>query len=257
MRPPLSSNTSFFVSTTGSDAADGLTSATAWATLQHAWSIIRSLDLCGFCVTVNVADGTYAPFSPIGPIVGGASTGSVIFIGNHTTPGNCVILATTGDAVYAAYTSFSMDGFCVRATGAGFARGIVADNAYIDLLAFDFGWCGFAHMQSIGNMARISMTQNYSISAGSQVHALAELHGEIEIQNRVVTLSYPTNFSNAFCLVDQCAVCEWTGTHFTGVGATGRAFDVSSNGVLVLDGVPSGALPGNAQGVVTTGGQVV
>jgi hypothetical protein len=55
---PLASATTYWISTTGSDAADGLSPTTAWATWSHADSIAVSGD------TVRVLTGTYTLDTP-------------------------------------------------------------------------------------------------------------------------------------------------------------------------------------------------
>lgn len=59
-RTILTGNTNFYVSSTGSNSNDGLTPATAQATLQHMVNTIASkYDGGGFNITINVAAGTY------------------------------------------------------------------------------------------------------------------------------------------------------------------------------------------------------
>ena len=60
-RIPLTTATTYYVSTTGSDSNDGLTLGTAWATLQHTIDYISSkLDIAGFAITISINTGTYA-----------------------------------------------------------------------------------------------------------------------------------------------------------------------------------------------------
>lgn len=88
----LTANTSFFVNgSTGSDSNDGLTSGTAWATLQHAWNYLSTaVDYNGFQVTVSIADGTYV--GPNSNDSGGAIApqGRTTWRGNTSTPANVV-----------------------------------------------------------------------------------------------------------------------------------------------------------------------
>src|SRR5438105_4742054 len=57
----LTGPTTFFVSPTGSDDANGLTASSPWRTLQHAFDTAkRNYDLAGFPLTIRLADGTYA-----------------------------------------------------------------------------------------------------------------------------------------------------------------------------------------------------
>src|SRR5471030_2501257 len=77
----LTANATFFVSPTGNDSNNGLTTGTAFLTIQGAINALASgYDLCGFAVTVSVAAGTYAGFSVVGPFTGQAS-------GNFTIAG--------------------------------------------------------------------------------------------------------------------------------------------------------------------------
>lgn len=59
-RSSLATNTNFFISVTGSNSNDGLTPATAWATLQHAMLVIAfSIDIAGVTITNNIGPGTF------------------------------------------------------------------------------------------------------------------------------------------------------------------------------------------------------
>ncbi len=256
----LSADADYYVSNSGNDTNAGTISA-PWETLQHAWDWIRdNLDFASKRVKVHVANGSYAPFYAVGPNVGKHGGGYLQLLGNNATPGNCVIQANDQSAVYAGGSSFFMDGFRFVAYGNAnnHPRGIVADMAVVDLGAVEFGTCVFAHMHACGTGSRITPTASYSILDGAQVHALAELHGEIIIQGRSINLSAPgMNFSNAFCLVGQIGLCDWTGSSFAGYATTGKTYVVGSNGVLVLAGVPNNGLPGNAAGTTSGGGQVI
>lgn len=59
IRQVLTADTTYNVSTTGSDAGDG-SAGNPWLTIQHAVGVISStVDLNGFNVTIQLADGTY------------------------------------------------------------------------------------------------------------------------------------------------------------------------------------------------------
>ncbi len=94
--PALKSAATYYVNAeSGSDSNNGLTSGTAFATLQKAVNVIAQFNLNGFNVTVNVANGTYGQVA-LRPLAG---SGSVIFVGNAGTPNDCVIAGTTGSAI--------------------------------------------------------------------------------------------------------------------------------------------------------------
>jgi hypothetical protein len=92
-RTLLSSDTTYYVDgTSGSDANDGTSSgAGAWATIGKALEVIgETIDLGGFTLTVDIANGTYTDaadyFNPKSP----AGTGTIVFDGDTATPSNVV-----------------------------------------------------------------------------------------------------------------------------------------------------------------------
>lgn len=94
-RVRLSADLNVYVATTGSDSNDGLSSGTAWATLQHAIDIIASTyDIAGFTITVNIAAGTYVGFG-LKSTTGG---GIVAFVGAGS--GSTIIQDGPSDGVY-------------------------------------------------------------------------------------------------------------------------------------------------------------
>src|SRR5215472_10272505 len=100
-RKRLTANANYYISNTGNDNNDGLTSETAWATLQHAWNyIVEYIDLSGFNITIHVADGTYTQFGAQGLPIGFGAGNQVTFTGNTTTPSNCTINGTNASAIY-------------------------------------------------------------------------------------------------------------------------------------------------------------
>lgn len=88
----LTGNVSYYVSQTGSDSNDGLSSGTAWFTLQHASDYVsNNIDLANSTLTINVItsattyDGAVtSPFYSSKPLGGG----TVLFLGDITTPAN-------------------------------------------------------------------------------------------------------------------------------------------------------------------------
>src|SRR5689334_17426354 len=86
MRTELTQDTTFYVAPAGSDSADGLTLATAWKTLQHAWdTLLSQYDLAGFRVTVQIGVGNgFYGVNCSGALLGSRGPSSLIFNG---TPG--------------------------------------------------------------------------------------------------------------------------------------------------------------------------
>ena len=73
IRIQLTGNTTFYVSTTGSDITGDGSIGAPWKTLQFAWdTICAAFDLQSFVATIQLDDGDYPdPFIPINQPVGG------------------------------------------------------------------------------------------------------------------------------------------------------------------------------------------
>jgi hypothetical protein len=100
---------------TGSDSNNGLTSGTAFLTIQKAINTTLSLNMNGYNVSIIVADGTYAPIQ-CGALNG---SGQCFITGNTTTPANCIIHATTGEAINVTGRGWQIGGFAVQADANG------------------------------------------------------------------------------------------------------------------------------------------
>jgi hypothetical protein len=99
-RERLTANRNYYVRTDGIDTNTGLINSNvgAFLTLQKAYdTVVKTLDLAGFFVTINVADGTYTAgvTCNIPPFGSDAATHAVRFVGNTTTPANCIVSATS------------------------------------------------------------------------------------------------------------------------------------------------------------------
>lgn len=93
-RELLSANRTYYVRTDGSDSNDGLTNTAggAFLTLQKAYDVvIQTLDLGGFIVTIQIADGTYSGGIAFNYDEGPVVNGQLYIRGNLTTPQNVVL----------------------------------------------------------------------------------------------------------------------------------------------------------------------
>lgn len=256
MREQLTSQRTYYVSTSGDNACDGRTPETAWRTLQHAWDFIRdSLDLCSRQAIVHAADGVYAPLITSGYVVGAMNAAAVAFIGNQASPWNCVIDGGAGDALHVGAGS----GVLMRGFGYRGHRGIVVHDATVLLGWTWFGACSWAHMQAVGPLSRIAHTDsNYTIAGAAPYHVLAEQGAFINVTNCLCTFAGNLPFT-AFVHANQCGLVDFTGSAFSGspYGAIGKKFDIRSNGVVSVNGQPDYVLPGNLPGTRETGGQYV
>src|SRR5262245_35229457 len=100
VREALTANRTYYVRTDGSDVNTGLanTAAGAFLTIQKAVDTISaSLDLNGFTVTVQVADGTYTGAVALKNVVGFRTSGDLVIQGNAGSPTNVVVSPTGGN----------------------------------------------------------------------------------------------------------------------------------------------------------------
>lgn len=249
VREPLTASRTYYVRTDGNDANNGRTNTAggAWLTLQRAVNHIRdNLDLNGFNVTVQVANGTYTGGMAIAqPWVG---KGTVFFIGNTTTPASCII-NTTGDCFYAEKgATFDVRGFKVlSATG----RGITAfSGSFVSVGVMEFGAVGGAHVE-VGTGGQVLLASDYTISGGGSSHLHAGAEGQIFTGVIAVTVTGTPNFSAYFAGAAQGSIiCK--DAIFTGA-ATGARFLSHKNGTIEGHPAFTNPFPGDVEGRVWGG----
>ena len=151
VREVLTGNRTYYVRSDGSDSNTGLVDSAggAFLTIQKGINVASGLDLAGFTITIQVADGTYTgSISVDKPFIGG----NVFLIGNTTTPANCIIS-------HSAYGAFSISGGGVALSVGGFkvqnsaasslGQGILISNgAQVTISGnMDFGACTRYHLE--------------------------------------------------------------------------------------------------------------
>lgn len=243
-REVLSANRTYYVRTDGNDSNNGLanTAGGAFLTLQAAWNAILKLDLGGFSVTVQIADGTYTAGLMISsPAIGG----NVTFQGNHTTPAN-VLVSTSGPCVYNSASGFILNlrDFKIASSGSVGVNG--AAGAYISIGGMDFGACGNTQLRADSG-SYISIDGNYTISGGGPQHWAAIMGGKINGNTKTITLTGAPAFSSAFAAMETGAVLNFFSPTFSG-SAAGARYSISSGGIINLYGAGTSALPGDSAG---------
>ncbi|MBJ9695452.1 beta strand repeat-containing protein [Burkholderia cenocepacia] len=256
IRTRLTQNTNFYVNaSTGNDNNDGLTSGTAWATLQNAWNVIqRSYDVAGFVATINVAAGTYAPLAGIGSVVGSISASSVQFVAagaaNVTNTSLVACFYATGGAQY----TFSGPWTLVNNNaGASTAQASGAGSILIQGAGVTHGASAGSHL--LANVyGQVQVTGNYTVAGSSGSHCNAANAGAIGINSGItVTLSGTPAFSTAFAQANGLSQISAGGISFNG-SATGSRYISQSNSLVNSNGGGANYFPGNAAGVTNTGG---
>ena len=245
----------YYVSTTGSDSNDGLTSGTAWLTIQHAWNVLLTLDLQGQAVVVNIAAGTYtagmvAVFNaPTGGTVTFNGAGATTIISK--TGGQCfqVALAPCTVTVQNMKLKTITSGSCLEAYGPG-------SVIYVGP-GVTFDACAQYHMYAASG-GEIAVGYGYTISgSATNAHYGAITDGLILVNNGLtVTVSASVSFGTAFAYATNGALISSVTTTFSlgGNTVTGPRFAVSEDGIIDTASTSLTYFPGTTGGTLASGG---
>jgi len=253
-RELLKANRNLYVTPTGNDTTGTGEVGSPWLTNQKAYDYITStLDLGGYTVTVNTADGTYAPGSGVNvlliaqPWTGG---GSVFFEGNITTPANVVFSATSAAVVLVTCTLpgiLRFRGMKITATG---GRGL--EHRGSGILQFglvDFGACGGAHYAALTPGAFIGGISAYAISGNSAIHMQATFLGKVETVSITITLVGSPVLSTAFAFGSRNGVVQANNLVFSGAAGTGtKKYNADLGGGVFTNSGDINYFPGNVAG---------
>ena len=253
-RIALTANTTFYISTTGSDATGDGSVGNPWRTIQHGVDYIcNSLDLVNFHAILQLAPGTYAENVIVRGYVSGALQTHVGFPtikGDVANPSAYVIEGGSGIAIFGGSISYGwlVQGVKLQATSGGTC--VESDDAiHILLDSVEFGNAGIHCMALYTGMIKF-ISNGYTISGGANVHLYSEAHGQIVAQpGHTNTLVGNPNFSLMFAACFNGSLINMRGQTYSGT-ATGKQYDVESGGVLMLAGT---TLPGNVAGTNTGG----
>jgi hypothetical protein len=247
-REQLVANRTYFVSTTGNDSNNGLTSGTAFLTIQKAINVVAGLDISTFNVTISVADGTYAGAALVsGPWLG---SGVVTLQGNVTTPANCIISTVATCVVVLNGGALTVSGFKFASSS---AHGLSAQYGGTITVsgALNYGACASDHNQALDG-GKILFNVGYTISgnAGSS-HWDANGPGSVIRQQSGGTVTITgTPSINTFASARFNAAVLATGP-YSGAG-TGTKYYADFNAVINSGGV---TFPVPTAGSTATGGQ--
>ena len=249
-RDALTADRTYHVSTSGDDAAnDGLSAGAPFQTIQHAYGVIKTLDLAGHTVTIQCASSeTFTAGLAIdAPWLGG----NIVFDAGGST------IATTGACVATGATlpgTLTVQNVVLTSSGGNelqhYGPGTVKIGA-----AVNFGACLSGAQVSVGVPgAYVQFQVAYTISGGANWHFFVG-HGAFAGANGIaVTLSGSCAFGGSFAFVYACGVFEGGGMLFTGT-AIGKRHDVQMNGVCSTGGGGAGYFPGSLAGTTAASGQ--
>lgn len=253
--------TAYYVSPAGNDSTGNGSASAPWATIQRAIDVISSsYDLAGIAPTINLAPGTYAPFSVATSFVG---VSAIYIVGDPATPASCVISATNANCVtVTAGPQVYLSGITLSATGNGTTgNGVYCyDGGRVTIGAnVAFGACAYAHMQVVGSGATISLGLPYRIVGSAIFHLMVGKCASAIVQGGMtITLVGTPAFSGYFFYGFSCALIECLAANCTFSGsATGVRYNVNNNAVINTGGGGANYLPGSGAGTTGTGGLYV
>lgn len=217
--------------------------------------LATAFDFNGYPVTVQLANGAYAPFTQSGDPIGLNTISSLTYNGS-VSPGNVTISATGAACVQAADGAvFTLQG--VTLTGTGASSGIQAlFGGVVSFSNVAFGSMGAGlHIQANGGTVQIS--GNYSITGGAGYHYSTGTPGGL-INNAVgsitVSLSGTPGFTGDFASASSNSAIYVPGVTFTG-SATGVRYNSAANAVIYTNAGGATFFPGDASGTTANGGQ--
>lgn len=229
---------------------------TDFATPQAAWDhIFKNLDLAGYTVTVNIANGTYGLLNISGAVLGSTGPGAVQFIGNLSSSVSVVFSVTNSIAISIANEA----AVTLRGISAGSTNGIgiSVNGGRLNIGDSCLNACGAAQLDAANPRSIVQLIGPLYINGNSPICLLAET-GAILFMNQcsISPVAFGLNFSNAFCLSSEGAMIDFTGTTFDcfSLPVTGAKWKASGYG-QVKGTAAANALLGNAAGSGSTGGQ--
>jgi hypothetical protein len=252
-RESLIANRTYYVRTTGNDTTgDGLTTGTAFATLQKALNVAATIDFAGFTVTIDCNEAaTFSGAASIPRMVGQNSVANLVISG----AGSTTIL--TSSAAFAGTVNAQVPGAAVTVQNVQIqnadASGIGIRTRYGALCRLGagvtFGACGWTCLWA--DSASSIETTGFTVNANSQYLFYAP-GGTIGVSGTVAlgTRAFSSMLANA----SVGGHIDSNGTTYTGT-VTGKRFEVHSNAVINTYGAGLNHFPGTIAGTATGGGR--
>lgn len=244
----LTSNRTYYVSTTGSDTTGDGSSGNAWLTIQHAIDYCSAmLDLDKYALTIDVGDGTYAE-NVVARTMSGS--GTVTILGDTSNPSNVIINAPLNCFVASyCYTPYYLKGFEFRSSGSNRVA-VSASNATSLIQVEDcyFNSPNFIYGVLVQNFSNVKLVRPKL--TGALTAFLRVQNARIQCDSTVLTLTGTVSFSSAGVLCTEMGNVLMTSFTFTG-SATGKRYSLSQLSLIRTgSGGSSTYLPGDVAGTV-------
>jgi len=267
VQPILSANATYFLSTAGSDANNGLTSGAPFRTHNHAIAVISKFNLNGFNVTVNTANGTYS--ETVNLLQPGGS-GTITFLA--ATAGSVIISSSAGSAVSCSngVHGYVMSGYVFTSTvftgGSDPCAGVFCvGGSQITLTNCTFGACQGSSL-CVRNSSNVSLSGTLTFTGSCVSNADADgslmsaaVGSSISTTTSGISITIANALSGTYFVeastLGSCYI-KLSGGTMTGYGNfTGGKYNANLNGTINTDSGGSGYYCGTSAGTTSSGGQ--
>jgi hypothetical protein len=258
-RERLQAARTYYVRTDGNDANTGLVNdaAGAFLTGQRAVNEAASLDLNGYTLTIQFADGTYNGGVSITQAFLGAVSFGVTIQGNAADHNAVVLDNPNGtQTVYllGIQPYIVLHDLKIQATGGSGARiGINCEASFLNLAGVNFGTCTGQQIYFASGGCTLYISENYTIAGNASHHIYCSPNAAVYAVGLTITLSGTPAWSGAGWAVNG-GVITANGCTFSG-SATGKRYDGARNAVIDTAGGGANYFPGNVAGSVGTQAQ--
>jgi hypothetical protein len=243
---PLVTNVTLFVRPDGSNSNDGgaNTAGRAFQTIQYAMDHVAARYVGAYRVTIQLATGTYAPFT-----LSGTPMLDIELRGNPASPTDVVIQSSgSNDAATAnQYGRLRLDGVTLR----GGRNLICARNfATIDIGTVRLEDC--SQSQILATFLALITGGTQILARGSATNFLTASYSRINLGGQV-SFEAGRSYSNATVLANGGDI-NLAGVSFTGSPPTARRYAANVNGSIFTGGGGANFIPGTTPGTVDSGG---
>jgi hypothetical protein len=250
-RRRLTADTTFYISPTGNDANDGLTTATPWQSIQRGLDYIRDkIDAAGHQPRLQLANGAYAGFTWDAPTPDPAP----LIVGNPTDVTLVTISQNNGACCYVSNAA-QLQIQALTIGGGGSAIAITAeDGGLVFPSDITFDPCSQGHIiaDAFGRIV-VSTGALFSIRGAAPSFLTSVTGGNVNFIGAHVDVVGTPNFSSGFAQVQANGnILSW-GCTFNGP-ATGPHYLCNSNGVIDTHASGETYFPGSVTGTKNNNG---
>lgn len=247
-REVLITNRTYYVNkTTGSNSNSGLSSGTAFSTIQKAIDVACALDLSIYSVTINVADAIGYAGYVLKNYVG---VGPISIIGNTTTPSNVDLSGSSTNIRGTAWNCrYVIKGMKI-ANSAGNGAAWVGPGS-VTLNNMEFGACtGGSYVRADDGCFVNIRTTSITVSGAAAIGWLAGYGSQINFDTTTITYTASVAYGTANFYVQMMGFIMLGGVTFTLGGNTITGQRYSTYGVAFINTYNQGAnfIPGSIAG---------